>query len=1129
MAKAHLKLVVRHLRRMIDAQTLAETTDGQLVQRFTRSRDEAAFAALLRRHGPMVLGVCRGVLRQVEDAEDVFQATFLLLARKAGSIRKRESVGSWLHGVAYRLAVRARAQGALRRVQERKASAMRKTSPSVEEAWEELRPVLDEEMEKLPEKYRTALVLCYLEGKTQEEAARELSCPLGTVRSRLGRGRRLLQERLARRGLTLSASSFAALLVAGMASPVRANLLHCTLEAGLQFAAGKPAAGVVSGPVAALVEAGLKAMLATKLKMTTAVLIAVSLLTAGGALAHHVLQASRPGAKQEDRPQPVAQGTDRQEPAAQKHVRTDRYGDSLPPGAVARIGTVRWWHGHDRQGCPMVYTPDGKRLVSCDQNKGIRILDTATGKELRRIEFQGESISCFALSPDGKTIITGSWSSPVLRQWDISTGKELRQIPTGAKDTSVLAIAPDGKTLAAVTEQTVIRLWDVATWQETHQLKGHTRWIGSVVFSPDGNTLVSGGGITDTMRWWNVGTGREIKRLNTKSEHYWELALSPDGKRLAAIMSPSMLHLWDATTGDEIGRTTLDEKGSWCCLCFSPNSKVLACGDGLGRRGNQTLFFAAATGRELRRWDEIGYTIRMSYSPDGKILAQAQDGLVRLRDATTGKPVQELPIPNSIMSVRFTPDERTLLASCWGGRTGTWKSLTGEQRSTLKGPPEGFAGRADMLLGTALSTDGKRAALVDARGVLHVWDPATAKVWCRISEPLVGEDQADFSPDGNVLVVKHVDNVIRLWDTVTGKMRCSLPQFGTRKFPHPHAFSPDGRVLATAPSSQDKSVIRLWDTATGKELGKLAWQDTSSPTCLAFSPAGKYLVAAHDTWGKDTMVRPDDIGLRLWDLATGRELRRFNTPAGDIRAVVISPDGKTLAAGARDGTILLWELASGKVRGRFPGHQEWVWSLAFSPNGRLLASGSLDHTALVWDVTGISQDGKVLTHISREEEIERLWTQLGSADGIRAHRAMWMMVAASLPSVSFLAERLRPEGPAEDARLKRLIDELDSNEFKIRTRASQELEELGELAETALRKALAGNLSLEARRRAENLLHKVEAQILSPKRLLTLRALEVLEHIGTREATQVLQKLAKGAPEARLTQEAKTSLERLSR
>lgn len=374
----------------------------------------------------------------------------------------------------------------------------------------------------------------------------------------------------------------------------------------------------------------------------------------------------------------------------------------------------------------------------------------------------------------------------------------------------------------------------------------------------------------------------------------------------------------------------------------------------------------------------------------------------------------------------FTPDERTLLASCWGGQTGAWQPFSGELRRALNGPPEGFAGRADMLLGTALSADGKKAALVDARGVLHVWE------------------------------------------------------------------------------------------------------DMTSPTCLAFSPAGKYLLAAHNVGGLEARGRSDGINLRLWDLATGRELRRFQAPPCEIRALAISPDGKTLAAGAND-TVLLWELASGKARGRFPGHREWVWSLAFSPSGRLLASGSLDHTALVWDVTGTCPDGQLPARTPQPDEMERLWTALASADGIRAYRALWMMIAAARPSVSLLAERLRPKQPVEGTRLERLIAELDSDQFKNRVRASQELEELGELAETALRKALAGTQSLEVRRRVDDLLHKVEAQTLSPEQLLTLRALEVLEQIGTPEAKQVLQNLAKVAPEARLTQEAKASLERVSR
>jgi hypothetical protein len=345
----------------------------------------------------------------------------------------------------------------------------------------------------------------------------------------------------------------------------------------------------------------------------------------------------------------------------------------------------------------------------------------------------------------------------------------------------------------------------------------------------------------------------------------------------------------------------------------------------------------------------------------------------------------------------------------------------------------------------------------------------------------------------------------------------------------PHAFSPDGRVLASTFKSTNKATIRLWEAATGKELGRLAWEDGSVPDRLMFSADGKHLVVAHgDHHLQMIEVKENDIGLRLWDLATRRELRRFKAGRGTIWAVGVSPDGKTLAAGDFD-TVLLWELASGKERGRFIGHRERLRSLAFSPNGRLLASGSLDRTALVWDVTGLSEDGKPAARNLRPDEIEHLWTELSSEDGIQAYRAIWMMVAAARPSVSFLAERLRPKEHVVDDRLKRLIADLDSSQFKVRTRAFQELEEMGELAETALRKALAGTLSLEARQRLDSLLHKVEARILSPKQLLTLRAIEVLEQIATPEAKQVLQTLAAGTPKARLTQEATASLERLAK
>ncbi|TMQ34223.1 MAG: sigma-70 family RNA polymerase sigma factor [Planctomycetota bacterium] len=294
MSEAQLSAVVRHLYELADAQALAEASDAQLLERFSVRHEEAAFAVLLRRHGPMVLGVSRRVLQQLHDAEDVFQATFLLLACKAGSIRKRASVSSWLHGVAYRLAVKARAQILRRRHHERQAAAMRSDQAGFEAAWRELQAILDESLQKLSEKYRTALVLCYLEGKTQEEAARLLGCPLGTVRSRLAQGRKLLRERLTRRGVALSAGALGTLVAAdGLSAAMPAALQESALKAGLAFAAGKPAAALVSTSVAHLVKGGLHLMTATQIKFLTAFLIGTGFVTTAAVLRRPATEASR--------------------------------------------------------------------------------------------------------------------------------------------------------------------------------------------------------------------------------------------------------------------------------------------------------------------------------------------------------------------------------------------------------------------------------------------------------------------------------------------------------------------------------------------------------------------------------------------------------------------------------------------------------------------------------------------------------------------------------------------------------------------------------------------------------------------------------------------------------------------
>jgi RNA polymerase sigma factor (sigma-70 family) len=221
-------------------QYLADLSDSELLDRFVRSREERAFAVLMERHGPMVLGVCRRILHAPQDVEDAFQGTFLVLVRKAAEIGQRELLGNWLYGVAYRIAVRARANAAKRRAHERQAVAMAAADSLQEVVWRDLRPVLDDEVNQLPEKYRVPIVLCYLEGRTLEETARHLGCPKGTVATRLSRARERLRRRLGRRGVVVPLIIFTSVLTEKTApAAVPATLTASTTQAALRYAAAK--------------------------------------------------------------------------------------------------------------------------------------------------------------------------------------------------------------------------------------------------------------------------------------------------------------------------------------------------------------------------------------------------------------------------------------------------------------------------------------------------------------------------------------------------------------------------------------------------------------------------------------------------------------------------------------------------------------------------------------------------------------------------------------------------------------------------------------------------------------------------------------------------------------------------
>jgi RNA polymerase sigma factor (sigma-70 family) len=264
MATGQLDSVLRHIRKMV-GDGPREGTDQDLLDRFAGHHEEAVFEALMERHGPMVLGVCRRVLCHEQDAEDVFQATFLVLARKAKSIRKQGSLGSWLYGVAYRLALKLRASAARRQARERQASQMIATQTLPDSIWSDLNPILDEELHRLPEKYRAPLILCYLEGKTNVEAGRLLGWPAGSMSKRLARGRDILRTRLERRGLALSTAVLTTVLTENARAIVPAALWKTSLKAAVLAGAGEALTGVVSTHVGSLVKGAMHTMFMTKL------------------------------------------------------------------------------------------------------------------------------------------------------------------------------------------------------------------------------------------------------------------------------------------------------------------------------------------------------------------------------------------------------------------------------------------------------------------------------------------------------------------------------------------------------------------------------------------------------------------------------------------------------------------------------------------------------------------------------------------------------------------------------------------------------------------------------------------------------------------------------------------------
>jgi RNA polymerase sigma factor (sigma-70 family) len=1089
MATGQVGTLLGHIRSLVVANH-NNLLDRELLQRFVSQQEEAAFATLVQRLGPLVLGVCRRVLRHEQDAEDAFQATFLVLARKADSIRRQESLAGWLARVACHIALRAQARAGRRRAHEREAADMPQRDHRTDVAWHELREVLDKELQRLPVNYRTPLVLCCLEGRTRDEAAQEIGCSVDTVKGRLERGRELLRSRLARRGLSLSAVLVVPALAAQATSAaVPAALAAATVKGALRFRATR-AAGAVAGSVAALANEALRSPFLNTLKMGVLLAVALGALALGASLIVHPEQAA--GQLQAKPPdQPRAQARDAQTPAS--GTLTDVYGDPLPAGALARLGTVRLRHGERIYS--VAFSPKHKMLATASVDQTIGLWDVATGKEIHRIKDTGYP-SAVAFAPDGKTLAWGCHSG-VLRLWDVVTGTDLGPLGKAGAAVDAIAFSPDGTLVAAVGRENAIRLWELATGKERSLVgPGHAC---AVAFSPDGKYLASGtqdGAVT----LWEMATGNEVAQFVTQGL-VGGMAFSPDSKCLAAGSADKTIHLWDVATGKAVGQ--LQGHGTWVRgVAFTPDGKNLVSS---GSYDDSTVrVWERATLKELRTFQcEAGDCEAFALSGDGKTVAVAgSTNLVRLWDVATGK---DLHRPeghlDALVSLAYSPDGKTLVSLASSDRVRVWETASGKQIGAL-----GWKVTQGKAL--SLSADGKTVATADLfTNTIRIGATATGKQLRTLTGcPKDPVWSVAFSPDGKLLATGGVAGAVHLWDSGTGEEVRQLrpPHAG---FATSVAFAPDGQTLAAGGLANS---IQVW-TLDGKERAR--FHSSSTTTALAISPDGQTVATAES-----------DGTLRLWDVAKGQERIAVPRQHPALRSVAFSPDGRTLVSGGDDNSVVLWDALTGQELVRFVGHHGYVWSVAFSPDGRSVVSASHDTTGLVWDVTGRCKQGRLEAVNLTPSELETCWASLCGKDAPKAHRALWTLVAAPKQTLTFLKSRLLM--PAPDAKLiDRLLGELDDDQFKVRDKATRELAALGKAAEAALRKALEGRPSLELRRRVDTLLDKLGEAATSRH----ARVASVLEQIGTPDACRLLESLALDAAEANLRQEAKASLARLSK
>jgi WD40 repeat protein len=788
-------------------------------------------------------------------------------------------------------------------------------------------------------------------------------------------------------------------------------------------------------------------------------------------------------------------------------VGVDAAGDPLPAGAVARLGSPRFLH-LDRVAA-LAYSPDGATVATA-AGADVVLWDVATGRPRQWLHEPGP-VTAVAFAPDGKLLATADRAGNVfLRR--VGTDRPHVTLDNHFLAVRTLVFSADGTTLASAGADRRVILWDPATGKERCRLEGHQATILSVAIAADGKRVASASQ-EGSIRVWDPATGDELRRIDNAGQVH-ALAFAADGRTLyaannrrGAAAPNTAVTRWDALTGQEsavLGKPA----GQFQKLLPLPDGKTF-------------VLYSDTTPVEV--WD-LARNLQLSafgpapvdavaVAPDGKTLAVVgAERRLRFLDVAAGK---ERPLPvgtgDKVNALAVAP-RGGLLAVGSGPGVRLVELATGRELGSV----ENVKGVARSL---AFRGDGEELFVGDSEGSVFRWNVARAQPgtnWVVFGPQVVALSAHDSAvavgvTGGHVFYLTNGENTV----STLRPDALKRPVGGL-------AFTKDGLRLAVGHADEfRRGQVRLWDVVGERPL----W---TSP--LFNDPVAAVAVT---TDGQTVLSGHDSGVVRLWDGKTGKE--RLRIEAGKRAAVVaVAPDGKTFATAAGE-VVTLWDVATGKPLRRFTGHLAAVTCVAFTPDGTMLVSGSADTTVLLWELTPPPNwKGVPAAAGLGPKELERLWADLARPELGAGTRAIWTLGAAPAKTLPLLQEKLKPllADPFAD-RTRRLIKELGHPKFRAREAAVAELKKSGPAALPHLRAALEERLPLETVRRVQGLLadipeDAIKVRVVTGAALRLVRVIQVLERLGGKEARGLIDGIARAESNPRVIQEARAALGRLS-